>query len=120
MLTRGRIRLIMHLVYMNFFLGNSSTTSKAIQHKTPKQTFGNCKQCQKNEIKTMHVQCRHLTCCFTCAKDCKRCPQCGLPSDEEKNKHLAIYACKKMNLNYFQIELKSFIVTLLNLQSSLL
>ncbi len=84
-----------------FFSGSPSTIPKTIQNKAVKQTFGKCKRCQKYEIKTMHVQCRHLTCCFTCSKNCKACPQCGLPSNEKRNKHLPIYASKKMNLNYF-------------------
>ncbi len=62
-----------------------------LQNKVFKQTFGECERCHKNEIKTMHMRCRHITCCFTCAKTCEDCPKCGLPS----RKHLPVYASKK-------------------------
>ncbi|CAF2226588.1 unnamed protein product [Rotaria magnacalcarata] len=81
--------------------GDSSTIPKKTPPNTFKQTFGKCQRCGKNQRKTMHMQCRHITCCFTCAEDCKECPypRCGLPLIKERNKHLAVYACYYESLN---------------------
>lgn len=99
-----------------FLLGHSSTTTTTTTYR---QTFGKCQRCGKYEKRTMHMQCHHITCCLTCAKECKTCPhpQCGLPVVDQKNRHFAVYACKKLNLDLVTYFFKSFYSNLISRES---
>jgi len=57
-----------------------------------RQRIGWCITCGKNEIETIHLECRHLHCCVKCIDTCRECsiPGCKLEHPNHVQFHLGV------------------------------
>jgi hypothetical protein len=62
---------------MSPFLAVSSPSPETSKNVARKLTFGRCKVCKRNAIKTLNLTCFHVAACHECAQKCRQCPEGG-------------------------------------------